>query len=147
MSYTTPRSRRAVTRQLADEAGGDAANSEVLAAAAGRLLDRLSHRLSVIIGRAGVEALLRRAVKLRNPEFPFLDELFFREEGESTGDSLRRRLHGEDPDIIREVTVTLFATMAGLLVTVIGERLSWNLLREAWPQALESGTEPQEAEE
>ena len=139
MSYTTPLSRQAVTRQLADEAGGDAASSEVLAAAAGRLLDRLSQRLSVIIGRTGVEALFRRAVKLRKSDFPFLDELVFREEGESTGDSLRRRLQRQDPDIIREVTVTLFATMAGLLATVIGERLTWNLLREAWPQALESG--------
>jgi len=137
-----------MARLLAHEARGDDADSQVLAAAAGRLLDQLSERLAVVIGRAGIDALVLRALKLRKPDFPFLSEqLFSREKGESTGDVLRARLQGQEPDIVREVWVTVFATTAGLLVTVIGERLAWSLLREVWPDARLSGTQLQETEE
>jgi len=64
MRYATPRLRRAATRLLAHEAGGEPATSEALAAAAGRLLDRLSARLAEVIGPLGVEAIFLRAVKL-----------------------------------------------------------------------------------
>jgi hypothetical protein len=37
--------------------------------------------------------------------------------------------------------------MAGLLVTVIGERLAWSLLREIWPEALRVEVELQETHE
>lgn len=148
MNYATPRLRRDVMRLLAHEAGGGAANSAALAAAAGRLLDRLTERLSVVIAGAGVEAIFRRAVMLRKPGVPFLDEgLFSRAKDESIGDALRARLQGQGPDVVREVSVTLLATMAGLLVTVIGERLAWSLLREIWPEALRVEVELQETGE
>lgn len=148
MTYATPGLRRAVTRLLVHDAGGDGARSEDLAAASGRVLDRLSGRLAVIIGRAGVEALFLRAVKLRKADFPFLDErIFLVEQGERAGDALRARLQEREADVITEVTVTLFATVAGLLITLIGERLVWSLLRDLWPETLRSETEPEEARE
>ena len=102
----------------------------------------------MVIGRAGVEALFLRALKLRKPDFPFLDErMFSRDESESAGESLRARLQEQQSDVIREASVMLFATFAGLLVTVIGARLAWSLLREVWPETLRSETEFQEAEE
>jgi hypothetical protein len=148
MKYVTPRLHRTVTRLLIHEAGGDRAHSQDLAAASGRVLDQLSERLSVVIGRAGVEAILLRAMKLRRLDFPFLDErMFSREQGGSAGDSLRARLQEQEADTIREASVTLFATFAGLLATVIGERLAWSLLRDVWPETLRSESESQEAEE
>ena len=148
LNYETPRLRRAVTRLLGHETGGDGASSEELAAASGRLLDRLSQRLSVVIGGAGVEALFLRAVKLRKTDFPFLDErMLSRGQDESPGDSLRTRLQGQEADVIREMSVTLFATFAGVLATVIGERLAWSLLQDIWPDTFRSETEVQEAEE
>jgi hypothetical protein len=147
MSDPAPRLRPALMRLLVHDAGGDGASSEDLAAASGRLLDRVSQRLSVVIGRAGVEALFLRAVKLRRADFPFLDErTFSREQGESAADSLRVRLQEQEADVIREVSVTLVATVAGLLVTIIGERLAWSLLRDVWPETLRSEIEPEEAE-
>jgi hypothetical protein len=146
-NYVTPRLRRAITRLLVHDAGGDGAGSEDLAAASGRLLDRLSERLSVIIGRAGVEALFLRAVNLRRADFPFLDaRMFSRDQSESAGDSLRIRLREQEADLVKEVSVTLFATFAGLLATVIGEKLAWSLLRDVWPETLRAETELREAE-
>ncbi len=149
VNHATPRLRRAITWLLAHEVGrGDRASSEDMAAASGRLLDRLSQRLSDVIGRAGVEALVLRAVKLRKADFPFLDErMFAREQSDSSGDFLRARLQTQESDVIREASVTLLATTAGLLATLIGERLAWSLLRDVWPETLRSETEFQEAGE
>ncbi len=148
MRYTTPRLRRAATRLLAHEAGGEPATSETLAAASGRLLDRLSHRLAEVIGPEGVEAIFLRAVKLRKPEFAFLDKCIVpRERGDSLAEPLRDCLREQEPDVIREVSVILFATFAGLLANVIGDRLSWSLLQQIWPDTLLLEAEFQEAEE
>jgi hypothetical protein len=74
MRYASPPLRQAATRWLAHEVGGERATSEHLAAASARLLDRLSAHLAQIVGRAGIEALWLRAVRLRKLDFPFLDE-------------------------------------------------------------------------
>jgi hypothetical protein len=143
LTYATPRLRRAMTRLLDHEAPANGGNAEDLAAASGRLLDRLSQRLSVVIGTAGVEALLSRTVKLRKADFPFLDVP--RKQGESAGENLRDRLREHDADLIKEVSITLFATFGGLLIAVIGERIAWRLLRDVWPETLR--TELQESDE
>ena len=89
-----------------------------------------------------------RAVKLGKADFPFLDErIFFREQGDGPGDSLRARLQTQELDVIRDASVTLFATFAGLLTTVIGGRLAWSLLGDVWPERFRSETEFQEADE
>ena len=148
MRDATPRLRQAVTRLLEHEVGGGDATSEDLAAASGRLLDRLSQRLTQIIGPAGVEAILLRAVEMRRIEFPFLgDPLEPRSNNESAGEALRARLRELDPDVIRDASVILVATFAGVLATVIGERLAWSLLRDLWPDTLRLDVEPQEADE
>lgn len=140
----TPHLRRVVTRLLADEAGRDRATSEDLAAASARLLDTLSKHLAQVIGRAGTEALWSRAVKLHKPGFPFLVERTLSWEDEGPGEPLRACLQEQEPDVIREASVMLFATIAGLLATVVGEALAWKLLQSAWPDALLGGADRQE---
>ena len=147
MNEASLRRRQAVARLLAYEAGGDGANSEDLAAAAGRLLERFSGGLSVIIGAAGVDALFLRAVKLCKADFPFLDERMLSPDRESAGDSFRARLREQETAVIRESSVRLFATFVGLLATVVGDGLAWSLLRYVWPETLRSDTELREAEE
>jgi hypothetical protein len=147
MKYATLRLRRAATRLLEHEAGGGDASSEDLAAASGRLLDRLS-RLAQVIGHAGVQAIFLRAVKMRQPEFPFFDERIVpRETGGSLGEPLRACLQGQELEVARDATVMLVATFAGLLATVIGDRLAWSLLRDLWPDTLRPEVERQEADE
>lgn len=148
LNHATPRLRRAATRLLAHEAGAAAASSAQLAAASERLFDRLSRRLAPVVGHAGVKALFLRAVNLCKREFPFFDERIVPvERGESGGEPLRACLQGQKPEVIKEASVTLFATFAGLLATVIGERLAWQLLLDAWPETLRPETELQEADE
>jgi hypothetical protein len=135
--YATPRLRRIAAKLLAHEVGGAPATAETLAAAAQRLLDRLSARLAEVIGPLGVRAILLRAVQLRKPEFAFLDERISPLTGsESPGESLRACLRAQEPEVIREVSVILFATFAGLLVALIGDRLALSLLQQIWPDAL-----------
>ena len=137
MRFATARLRRVAMLLLAHEAGGQPATSETLAAAAGRVLDRLSQRLAEVIGPAGVQAIVLRAVKLRKSEYAFLDERIVpRQGGESLAEPLRECLRDQAPDVIQEVSVILFATFTGLLATVIGDRLTWSLLQQIWPDTL-----------
>jgi 6-phosphogluconolactonase/glucosamine-6-phosphate isomerase/deaminase len=148
MRYATARLRRAATRLLAHEVGRDPPTAEALAVASGRLFDRLSDRLAKVIGPVGVQAIFLRAAKLLKAEFVFLDERIVpRERGDSPAESLRQCLREQKPEVIQEVSVILFATFAGLLVTVIGDRLSWSLLQQIWPDTLLPEAEFQEAEE
>lgn len=148
MKYATPRLRQAATRLLARETDGQPATSENLAAAAGRLLDALSQKLAQVIGHSGVKAVFLRAVNLCKPEFPFLDERIVPlERGDGMAEPLRACLREQNPEVIREVSVTLFATFAGLLATVIGDRLALSLLQQSWPDTLRPEAGLQETEE
>ena len=147
MRYATPPLRRIAARLLAHEMSGQPATSETLAAASGRLLERLSARLAEVIGPAGVRAIFLRAVKLRTPEFPFLDARAVPQSpGERLAEPLRARLQEQPPETIQEASVILFATFAGLLAAVIGDRLTGSLLQQIWPDTLPEA-ELQETEE
>ncbi len=146
--YATPRLRRAATRLLAHEAGGEPATAEALAAAAGRLLERLSARLGEVIGPVGVQAIFLRAVTLRKAEFAFLDErLVARGRSASLAEALHACLREQPLEVIQEASVILFATFAGLLSVVVGDRLAWSLLQQIWPDTLLPDTELQETDE
>ena len=148
VNHATPRLRRGLVRLLGLEAGGDGASAEDLAAASGRLLDRLSQQLSQVVGDGGVTALLLRAVNLSRREFPFLDARIVAVEGEgSRGELLRTCLRKQEAEDIRKAAVTLFATVVGLVVTLVGEKLAWSLLREVWPAPLRSEAAFEENEE
>jgi hypothetical protein len=135
--YPTPRLRRAAARLLALELGAAPATAETLAAASGRLLDKLSQRLAQVIGPVGVHSILRRAVKLRKAEFPFLDErIVISDSRASLSELFRACLQEQEPAVIEDVSVTLFATFAGSLATLVGDKLTWSLLQQIWPDAL-----------
>ena len=145
--YASARLRHAATRLLAHETGGAPETSESLAAASGRLLEKLSQRLGQVVGPAGVQSIFLRAVRLRKAEFVFLDHRIQPSDNrESLAEPLRACLQEQEPDVIREVSVALFATFAGLLANVIGDRLTWSLLRQIWPDTLLTRNDPQETD-
>lgn len=134
MRYATPHLRRVATRLLVHGTDGETATSENRAAAAGRLLDEASQRLAQVIGHGGSQAIFLRAVNLCKSDFPFLEECIVPvERGEGMAAPLRTCLQGQAPEVIDAVSVTLFATFAGLLATVIGDRLALSLLQQIWP--------------
>jgi hypothetical protein len=85
---------------------------------------------------------------MRRAEFPFLDQHIVPERtSEHLGAALGARLRGLEPDVIRDASVVLVATFAGLLATVIGDRLAWRFLRDVWPETLLPEPESLEANE
>lgn len=148
VSYPTPRFRRVAMQLLAREAGGEPATSETLAGASGRLLSRMAQGLAEVIGPVGVQTIFLRAVKLGKAEFAFLDERIVpRDRDDSLAEPLRACLREQEPEVIREVSVTLFSTFVGLLAAIIGDRLAWSLLQQTWPDALLPEVESQETDE
>ena len=111
---------------LAHEGAIGGANAA--AAAAARVYDKLHAHLALLLGSAGVRALLVRSARLTSPRFPFLD-------GASVESSVKlcECLQAQDAAIASEAAATLFDTFLALLFRFIGERLTIQALRRAWP--------------
>jgi hypothetical protein len=116
-------------RWLVDE-GGAGGTSEACATAAGRIHDRLTAQLAPLLGAAGVQALFVRSGKLAQAE------LASAAEGASLEGStkLAAHLRALDPLTAMETAVALFARFLELVTTFIGERLTIQALKRAWPR-------------
>ncbi len=124
-------------RLLAHE--GAAGGADEAATAAGRVYDKLDAHLAPLLGAAGVQALLARSAKLTQGEFSFLTVA-----GPDGSKKLRECLRAQDPAVATESAAALFGAFFTLLTTFIGERLTVQALRRAWPQIEEmSPTETQ----
>lgn len=109
-----------------------ASTADECAAAAGRVHEKLFARLAMLIGAAGARALFARSVKLTAAEYPFLGTILF--DASSTESApLVTCLRGEAPAVVTAAMVALCANLLSLLETLIGERLTANVLRSAWP--------------
>lgn len=106
---------------------GAAASADAWATAAGRVYEKIHAHLAPLLGAAGVEALLARSARLTRDEFPFLAV------APLDGAKLRACLLGQPPAVAEESAVALFATFFSLITTFIGDRLTTQVLRSAWP--------------
>jgi hypothetical protein len=118
-------------RLLAHEGAADSADE--CATAAGRVYDKLHAHLDPLVGVAGVHALLARSAKLLHGEFSFLEAAILESR------TLRECLRAQDPAIATESAAALFGTFFTLITTFIGERLTTQVLRRAWPTIEETG--------
>ena len=106
-----------------------------------RVYDRFHTYLAPLLGAAGVQSLFVRSAKLARGEFaPFAETSVL-----DGSHKLRERLQAHDPPLETESATTLFAIFLALLTTFIGERLTIQLLRTAWPTIDETG--PRETKE
>jgi hypothetical protein len=148
--------RQLALRVLAQHAGS-AADAEAVAGAARRAYDDLAQVSAPLIGEIGVDALAGRALHLAQREYPWLAHT---REGtparteRTPGTPPPKQAEGpfaqvivclarQDPAVATEAAGAVFATLAGLLVTIIGEPLTARLLRKAWPDAF-SGASTEE---
>lgn len=99
------------------------------AAAAGRLHEKLTAQLDPLLGTAGVRLLLVRSAKLSQQEAVCLADASLVQQSTT----LRERLQAEDPAVASRAAEALFATFIALLDTFIGERMTAQVLRRAWP--------------
>jgi hypothetical protein len=101
---------------------------------AGRVYDALHARLSPLLGQAGVELLLVRSAKLAGGDLAPLAAASLLEGAEK----LRAFLYARDPMVSTESAAALFGTFFTLLETFIGDRLTTQALRSAWPALYET---------
>jgi hypothetical protein len=118
-------------RVFALEAQG-AVSAEDCAAAAARVYQKLFVRLASLVGAAGARALFARSLKLTAIEFPFLGTVDHAKAGD--GEAFVRPMREETPAVVTEATVALCATLFSLLETLIGQRLTANVVGSAWPE-------------
>lgn len=120
---------------LEREAGGVSGTADELAAAAERACGKLRTHLARVMGSAGFEAILRRALSLAQGEFPNLAAVEPRMDGERCLDGLSDAVGGRPPAEVAEALVALFAAFLGLLISLVGRELAMRLLTPVWPAA------------
>lgn len=99
------------------------------------VIEKLRSSLTRFAGPEGFTSLLRRAVRLAARERPFLQGLEVNADGRLMGMEQLRAEAGVDAERARdEAAVEIAANLLELLVTFIGETLTLNLVREAWPE-------------
>jgi hypothetical protein len=133
MKPATPALMEAIQRLRELEAGGETPTSAQSVATATRLHEKLAQHVAPVVGEAGFEALFFHSVKITKSTFVCLREL--RTTG-STQEALRQffeRLEKQEPAVVAAITEAVMATLITTLCTFIGEDLTWQLLRGAWP--------------
>jgi hypothetical protein len=108
------------------------ANAAECATAAGRVHEKLSSRLSALVGVSGARAVFARSLKLAAVEHPALGGIVL-DAKSAESEPLVQRLREQPLPVVRESAVALYATSLSLLETLIGQRLTANVLRNAWP--------------
>lgn len=127
---------------LLTQRAGSTANAKTVAAAARRAYDDLARVSAPLIGQAGVDALTGRALHLTKRQYPWLAQAPDREDVDGPFIQVIVGLEQQDPAVATDAAGAVFATLIGLLVNFIGESLTVDLLRKAWPEAFSgSGTE------
>ena len=111
------------------------------AAAAGRVCEKIFGRLTPLVGKAASSALFARCMTLTAPAFPCLGKVHLSERAEDPGALLVLCLREENPATIDEASVALCACLLALLSTLIGPRLTLQVLRKAWPELDENAFE------
>ena len=133
MSTTPPAIQNLARRLLASEPArvgsshGDA-DQAVLAC------ERLRVPLTKLVGTAAFASLLTRALALASRQAPSLQGLRVGADGLLTGFNEVQQDSGT-VEPARDWGAVLVTELLGLLVTLIGQPLTLNLVREAWPDA------------
>jgi hypothetical protein len=133
-ALATPALRQLALNALTRRAGS-AAGAGALAAAAHRAYDDLAQVSAPLIGQVGVDALTGRTLYLAQRKYPWLIHAREPDEWKGPFAQIVFCLERQDPAVATEAAGAVLATLAGLLVTFIGEPLTTRLLRKAWPDA------------
>jgi hypothetical protein len=115
------------------EAGGETSTSAQSVATAERLHEKLARHLAPVVGEEGFEALFVRSVKITKSTFVCLQELRTTGPAQEVLRQFFEHLEKQEPAAVASITETLMATLVTTLCTFIGEGLTWQLLRNAWP--------------
>ena len=134
MKLAAPTVRDLARRLMAQEAG-ECEPSETQAHAAFRVCEKLRLHLSKLVGAAGFQCLLARALALARAEVLWLEAVQVKTNGSLEGLDLGETAQKRAADETARGGVALLVHLLGLLVTFIGEALTLRLVRDIWPDA------------
>lgn len=118
-------------------AAGNNQTPEGLAAATDRVFDHLYQRLNGLIGPAGYDALLQRALYLARAGSSILGNVKVAASPDDVSlEGLQASVRDQDPTVVREGLASVLAQFIWLLVTFVGETLALRLIHEAWPEVM-----------
>ncbi|HUP47112.1 MAG TPA: hypothetical protein VM779_16520 [Thermoanaerobaculia bacterium] len=135
---------KVVLTVITRRAGSSAADATAVAAAARRAYGDLATALAPLIGQAGVEALIGRALHLAALEYPTDHAGEEKEAAEAFG-QVSLWLERQDPSAATDAAAAMFARFAALLAELIGYPLTTRYLREAWPDGFADKSEGKKA--
>jgi hypothetical protein len=119
--------RRLLAVEAASKSAADAPSHEAV-----RVCEKLRISLTRLAGSDGFTSLMRRAWALASVDFPSLQTVKPKADGSLEGlDALAVDAASGEP----EAAIAITAHLLGLLITFIGEPLTLQLVREAWPGA------------
>ena len=111
---------------------GSGADATGVARAVRSVYDDLAAAFVPLIGQAGVDALVGRALHLAQREYPS-DQTGEGQADESFARVIRWIEQQRDPTAATDAAAAMLAAFAALLATLIGEPLTTRYLRKAWP--------------
>jgi hypothetical protein len=117
---------------LAQETGIEA-DPPGVSAAAERVCQKISRRLSRLVSPAGSQAILSRALHLARADFHFLEGVLAGRPPEACLEGLPERMTDVQADQAHAGLLAVLGAVLDLLVGFIGEDLTIRLLREVWP--------------
>jgi hypothetical protein len=103
------------------------------AAAAERVCQKLSRRLSRLVSPTGSQAILSRALHLARAEFAFLEGVRVGTPPEACLVGLGGRVSNNDAGEAARGLLAVLGLLLDLLVGFIGGDLTFRLVREVWP--------------
>ena len=137
---------RQVITQLLIQENKESRDSNEPAAVAARVYEQFVYRLRPLIGDIGVQAIFTRSLKLTQAEFPFLTGDTAAGPWERVPTQIWMALNHQEPATGRKALEALLTSFAGLLVGMIGERLTWRVLFDLSPETYASGPEQERTE-
>ncbi|HEX7049494.1 MAG TPA: hypothetical protein VF188_04725 [Longimicrobiales bacterium] len=132
MKRPTEAIRSLARRLLAHEIAAGPSVEDVVAGA-DVVLRKLSAHLVPLIGPAGFQVLLARALHLARQDFPLLEDVRSGEAPNAPIEGLDGLARGSDPDELRDAVTAVLADFFGLLAHFIGDVLTVRIVSRAWP--------------
>jgi hypothetical protein len=115
-----------------------AESADAMAAATGVVWQKIESELVSLLGTSGVTALLGRALKLAQREYPVLCTVTLEHDQVTTLGGLHAALERCTPEQAPAVNASVVRHLIILLVTLLGEDIGLMPIRKLWPEVSEN---------
>lgn len=109
-----------------------AQHTEKVSDAAVVLWEQMAAQIISIVGNGGFNALYARSVYLTQTTFPWLTAYVLAPQADCRFAELKKSLDAQDPAQASAANSLLLITFTDILVSLIGDQLTSNILQSAW---------------